>query len=88
MFYEGAVELDSNGYTANQSLILEVPSAIVPGESVLLIHATHPGASRPRAGTTRRFEESGWFAGPSRLHVARHTCHSAHGPMRRAGVSS
>ena len=51
-----AVELGSKWYTANQSLVLELPSAIVPEEPILLINAAHPDATRLTAKVIRRFE--------------------------------
>lgn len=51
-----AIELGGKWYTAKQSLILEVPSAIVPEESILLVNASHPGVGRLKAKAVRRFE--------------------------------
>ena len=51
-----AVEFGGKWYTANQSLILELPSAIVPEEPILVINASHPDAGRLKAKAVRRFE--------------------------------
>jgi hypothetical protein len=51
-----AVEFGGKWYTANQSLILELPSAIVPEEPILVINASHPDAGRLKAKAIRRFE--------------------------------
>jgi RES domain-containing protein len=51
-----AVEFGNKWYTAQRSLILEVPSAIAPEEPILLINASHPGVVRLKARATRRFE--------------------------------
>jgi hypothetical protein len=56
-----AVEFGGKWYTANQSLILELPSAIIPEETILLINASHPGAARLKAKATRRFEHERVF---------------------------
>lgn len=51
-----AVEFGGKWYTANQTLILELPSAIVPEEPILVINASHRDAGRLKAMATRRFE--------------------------------
>lgn len=37
-------------------MILEVPSAIVPEEAIVVINAAHPDAAKLRATVIRRFE--------------------------------
>lgn len=56
-----AAEFGGKWYTANQSLILELPSAIVPEESILVINASHPDAGRLSAKATRCSNTSGCF---------------------------
>jgi hypothetical protein len=51
-----AVEFGGKWYTANQSLILELPSAIVPEAPILVINGSHTDANRLTAKTVRRFE--------------------------------
>jgi hypothetical protein len=56
------VEFGGRQYTANRSLVLELPSAIAPEESILVINASHPGARQLKAKATRRIEYKRYFA--------------------------
>jgi hypothetical protein len=51
-----AVECGGKCYTPTQTLILELPSAIVPEETILVINAPHPDPGPLKAKTIRRFE--------------------------------
>lgn len=59
----GVVSFDvgSAWYTGKASALLELPSAIVPEESTVLINAEHPGAKSLTARATRRFEYNRLF---------------------------
>ncbi|HEX7325236.1 MAG TPA: hypothetical protein VF292_07770 [Rhodanobacteraceae bacterium] len=58
-------------YAAGDSLILDVPSAIVPEESILIINATHPDAGLLKAATVRRFMYEHLFRPAGALNSAR-----------------
>ena len=51
-----AVEFGSKWYKSSKSLLLELPSVIVPEETILVINATHPDAAKLKAKAIRRFE--------------------------------
>lgn len=51
-----SVKAGSNWLTAKTSLILLVPSVIVPEERVALINPAHPAAARLRATVVRAFD--------------------------------
>ncbi|MGE3875328.1 MAG: RES family NAD+ phosphorylase [Parvibaculaceae bacterium] len=43
-------------YESGASLLLQVPSAIVPREAAVVIHSTHPASNKVRAKVLERFE--------------------------------
>ncbi len=51
-----SVRHGSSWYEERKYALLEVPSVIVPEESVILINAEHPDASRVAASAIRRYE--------------------------------
>jgi RES domain-containing protein len=51
-----SVRVGSNWLAAKSSLILLVPSVIVPEEAIALINPAHPAASRLKATTVRAFD--------------------------------
>lgn len=51
-----AIDFGTKWYASAQSVILEVPSAIVPEEAILVINTAHPDAAKLRATVIRRFE--------------------------------
>lgn len=51
-----SVRAGSAWYRSKRSLLLKVPSAIVPEEQAVLIHANHPDIARLRAEIRRPFE--------------------------------
>jgi RES domain-containing protein len=56
-----SIQAGSSWYQRMKSLLLEVPSVIVPEESVLLIHARHPQIAKLSARALRRFDYNGLF---------------------------
>lgn len=79
-----ATEIGGHWYTSAQSLILELPSAIIPEESVLVINATHPDAGAPSSAVGvedfaaehrwRSMESRSWRCGKADLELA-FLCH-------------
>ncbi|WP_273388502.1 RES family NAD+ phosphorylase [Thermomonas hydrothermalis] len=51
-----STQVGSDWYNANQEALLELPSAIVPEESIVLINAKHKDAKRLKATTGRRID--------------------------------
>lgn len=51
-----AVERGSDWYASSRSLLLELPSVIVPEENILVINAKHPDAGQLTSVAVRRFE--------------------------------
>ena len=62
-FGMASVEHGSAWWRSQRSLILLVPSVIVPEEQVVLIHAEHPDAARVTAKTVRPFAYDRLFRG-------------------------
>jgi RES domain-containing protein len=56
-----SIERGSHWYTDGESAVLELPSIIVPEESIVLINATHVDASRCTSRAVRLFEYSRLF---------------------------
>lgn len=53
-----SIAVGSAWYTEAKTALLEVPSAIIPEEPIILINATHPDAASIVATTGRRFHYS------------------------------
>lgn len=51
-----STKVGSDWYNGSQEALLELPSAIVPEETIVLINATHPDAQRLKATTGRRIQ--------------------------------
>ncbi len=59
-----SIQTGSAWYAAGAHALLELPSAIAPEESVVLINARHPDAQRLSARATRRFHYNLLFRTP------------------------
>ncbi|MDZ4348064.1 MAG: RES domain-containing protein [Xanthomonadaceae bacterium] len=51
-----SIDCGSDWYASAKQAILELPSAIVPEETIVLINAKHPNARKITAKATRRFQ--------------------------------
>ncbi|WMJ70851.1 RES family NAD+ phosphorylase [Stenotrophomonas sp. 24(2023)] len=58
-----SIQAGSDWYRSGASVLLELPSVIVPEESVVLINATHADAARITARIVRRFQYNLLFRG-------------------------
>lgn len=58
-----SIETGSAWYAAAAHAILELPSVIVPEESIVLINAQHPDTQRITSRATRRFQYNLLFRG-------------------------
>lgn len=56
-----SIRAGSSWYKSSRSLVLELPSVIVPEESVVLLNATHADISKVAFRTIRRFDYRGLF---------------------------
>lgn len=51
-----SIKTGSDWYKSGSTAIIELPSVIVPEESIVLINATHPDTGSMKAATGRRFQ--------------------------------
>lgn len=61
-----AANLGAQWYDSGASLLLQIPSAIVPREAAVVIHSKHPASNEVRAEVLERFEYNRLLRSPVR----------------------